>query len=164
MLTADQLAEFTAIAFSRLEMHVAERDPMIPRAFGARLDQGRLVLNGDASLEDEAFGQPERIPRVIGGLLAMPDMEVVAVAHEAWARKLPGMPSDQIQQAMGHLSWNAEDKAEVVIFAIHGHDFQTAVLHAIWRVNGMRQLRMGPLSFDTLTLGGAMARDMPTRH
>lgn len=48
--------------------------------------------------------------------------------------------------------------------SLHTRDVQTAILHGIDRSGKRRTLIKGPALFEGLSLGGEMARAMPTRH
>lgn len=164
MITKPQLEEFSLLVAERIRAHLAASDPMKPRVMSCVLENGKAKLNGDALISDPEFSKPAAIPRMVDALLAVDGIVAVAVAHEAWVTKIPNMAPELFAQTMGHLAFMADGRAEGVIQALHGVGFQTAVLHGVDRSGATRRLTPGPMVFDALSLGGAMARDMPTKH
>jgi hypothetical protein len=121
---------------------------------------GRAVIIDDAWLDEAAAKDKALVPQAVEMALAVPDVEAVCVCHEAWASKVPGAPGE----ALAHLSFAPDGRAEAIICALQGDGFQTGVIHAIVRRGKLREMVMGPMDFSGFTLGGAMARRMPDKH
>jgi hypothetical protein len=163
MLTTEYLESFARAATARIAVRVEARDPIHPRAYEARTSGQSLAIVAEFELAGPRFASPESIPKLVARLLDG-GSDMVCVAHEAWVTRVPGLDEKAFQAAMGHLAWMRDGRAEAVICAMHGRDFQTAVLHGISREGGARRLIVGPSMFEAMRIGGTMARQMPTRH
>lgn len=165
MLSAEDLILFSdMLAEARIAPAVAGSDPMPPLAIGLRINGGSWSLFPAANLSETKYRDRAKIAAMVERALAQPGVAAVAVVHEAWMSRAPGADDAEFSARTAHLAFAGDGRAEAVMCALHTRDTQTAILHGIARTGKRRALIKGPALFEGLSLGGQMARAMPTRH
>ena len=165
MITIEELTLFASMAADlKIAPAVAGCDPIPPMAIGVKADRSGWALFPAANLLDAAFRDPEKLRDLASRFLSRAKGKSLMIIHEAWISRLPGIDAEEFERRFSHLKWRPEGRAEAVICVIHAADVQTAVVHGISRADGKRTLIKGPMLFDGLSLGGAMARNMPKEH
>ena len=159
--TKEELEKFSADIYKQVEGFV-ESDP-IPNLAFALVADGSELRTAVTPLSNLSQG-PEMVPQAVEGLLKTEGVIACAVVVESWVSFLPGMPAEVVKRLFPGKIPRPGVRSEAVCVSLHTTDSQVMALHAIRRRAGKRVLVEGKIMTGGVTLGGRMARVMPTRH